>query len=79
MNQVTRLSAKLERMYSRRSLQEVKRMQKRHSDLREWLYKTKDRKLDRMRWGLKDYIADTIQMRYKFIKSYPDCPRLMYK
>jgi hypothetical protein len=76
---VTRLSVKLDRMWSRRKLQEVKRMQKKHSDLREWLYKTNDQKLDRMRWGLKDYIADTIQLRYGFIKSYPDCPRLMYK
>jgi hypothetical protein len=79
MNQVTRLTAKLNRMWSRRSLQEVKRMQKRHSDLRECLHKVCDRKIDRMRWGLKDYKTDTIQLRYGFRKSYPDCPRLMYK
>jgi hypothetical protein len=79
MNQVTRLTAKLNRMWSRRSLQEVKRMQKRHSNLRECLHKACDRKLDRMRWGLKDYMVDTIQLRYGFRKSYPDSPQLMYK
>ena len=79
MNQITRIEARLNRMWRRRRLCEVKRMQKRHSDLREWLYKVQDRSIDGMRWGLKQHIRDTIQMRYHFVKSYPDSPRLMYK
>ena len=79
MNTITRIEARLNRMWNRRSLQEVKRMRKGVSDLRICLDKVCDRKIDRMRWGFKQHIRDTIQLRYGFIKSVPDCPRLRYK
>ena len=74
---ITRTSVKLDRMWKRRSLQEVKRMSKHNGALRESLYAKMDRKLDRLRYGLKDLIADTLCMR-RGRNTAPDCPKLRW-
>ena len=75
---ITRTSVKLDRMWKRRSLQEVKRMSKHNGALRESLYAKMDRKLDLMRYGLKNLITDTVQLRFGFRKTAPDCPKLRW-
>lgn len=74
----TRISARLDRMWKRKGLREHKRVQKRNSRLRENLYAKMDRRLDRMRRGLKELMADTLSLR-RGRNSAPDCPRLRWR
>jgi hypothetical protein len=73
----TKVDAQLERMWKRRGLHQVKRIHKNNGALRESLYAKMDRKLDRMRCGLKDLIADTLCVR-RGRKTAPDCPKLRW-
>ena len=75
---VTRASALLDRMYKRRGLQKVERVRKQNKRQRTALYAKMDRKLDRMRHGLKELVADTLSVR-RGRKSVPDCPRMRWK
>lgn len=74
---MTRASVKLDRLWKRRGLHKVKRISKKSGALRESLYAKMDRRLDRMRHGLKDLIADTLCMR-RGRNSAPDCPKLRW-
>ena len=69
-----RASVLLDRMYKRRGLHEVKRIQKTNGILRTWLYAKLDKELDKMRLGLKDLLTDTIAMR-RNRQTVPDCPK----
>jgi hypothetical protein len=78
---VTRASALLDRMYKRRGLHKVERVRKQNKRQRTALYAKMDRKLDRMRHGLKELIADTLSMRKvnrRGFSSVPDCPKMRY-
>ena len=70
-----RASILLDRMYKRRGLHEVKRVQKTNGHYREWLYAKMDRDLDKLRHGLKELGLDTIRMRRKPRTTVPDCPK----
>lgn len=74
-----KMASRISHRGKRPRLYKVKRMRKGCSDLRICLDKVCDRSIDGMRWGFKQHIRDTIQLRYGFIKSVPDCPRLRYK
>lgn len=69
-----RASVLLDRMYKRRGLHEVKRVQKTNGQYREWLYAKMDRRTDKMRHGLKELIPDTLSMR-RGRQTVPDCPK----
>ena len=73
-----RASVLLDRMWKRKGLKEVKRIQKTNGAMRECLYAKMDRRLDRMRHGLKELIADTLSLR-RSRNSVPDCPRMRWK
>jgi hypothetical protein len=73
-----RASVVLDRMWKRRGLHRVKRVSRTNGALRESLYAKMDRRLDRMRHGLKDLIADTLCVR-RGRNSAPDCPKLRWK
>jgi hypothetical protein len=75
---MSRASVRLDRMWKRRGLHEVKRVSRTNGALRESLYAKMDRRLDRMRHGLKDLIADTLSLR-RGRNSVPDCPKLRWK
>jgi hypothetical protein len=72
-----RVSVALDRMWKRRGLHKVKRISRTNGDLRESLYAKMDRRLDRMRHGLKDLIADTLCVR-RGRNTAPDCPKLRW-
>jgi hypothetical protein len=72
-----RVSVALDRMWKRKGLHRVKRVSRTNGALRESLYAKMDRRLDRMRHGLKDLIADTLSMR-RGRNSAPDCPKLRW-
>ena len=69
-----RASVLLDRMYKRRGLHKVRRIQKTNGVLRTWLYAKMDRRLDKMRRGLKELIPDTLSMR-RGRQTVPDCPK----
>ena len=78
---VTRASALLDRLWKRRSLQKVERVPRQNKRQRTALYAKMDRKLDRMRHGLKELIVDTLSMRRvneRGFSSVPDCPKMRY-
>jgi hypothetical protein len=75
---VTRASALLDRMYKRRGLHKVERVRKQNKRQRTALYAKMDRKLDRMRHGLKELVADTLSVR-RGRNSVPDCPKMRWK
>ena len=68
----------LDRMYKRRGLHKVERVRKQNKRQRTALYAKMDRKLDRMRHGLKELVADTLSVR-RGRNSVPDCPRMRWK
>lgn len=73
-----RVSVALDRMWKRRGLHKVKRVSRTNGALRESLYAKMDIRLDRMRHGLKDLIADTLSLR-RGRNSAPDCPKLRWR
>ena len=75
---VTRENVKIDRMEKRRSLQKVERVHRQNKRQRTALYAKMDRKLDRMRHGLKELVADTLSVR-RGRNSVPDCPRMRWK
>jgi hypothetical protein len=75
---VTRASALLDRMYKRRGIHKVERVHRQNKRQRTALYAKMDRKLDRMRHGLKELVADTLSVR-RGRNSVPDCPRMRWK
>ena len=75
---VTRDNVKIDRMEKRRSLQKVERVHRQNKRQRTALYAKMDRKLDRMRHGLKELVADTLSVR-RGRNSVPDCPRMRWK
>jgi hypothetical protein len=75
---VTRENVKIDRMWKRRSLQKVERVHRQNKRQRTALYAKMDRKLDRMRHGLKELVADTLSVR-RGRNSVPDCPRMRWK
>lgn len=78
---VTRASARLDRLYKRRGLHKVERVCKQNKRQRTALYAKMDRKVDRMRHGLKELIVDTLRMRRvneRGFSSVPDCPKMRY-
>lgn len=78
---MTRASVRLDRMWKRRSLQKVERVHRQNKRQRTALYAKMDRRLDRMRHGLKELIADTLSMRRvsgRGFSSVPDCPKMRY-
>ena len=75
---VTRDNVKIDRMEKRRSLQKVERVHRQNKRQRTALYAKMDRKLDRMRHGLKELVADTLSIR-RGKNSVPDCPRMRWK
>ena len=75
---VTRANVKIDRMYKRRGLHKVERVRKQNKRQRTALYAKMDRKLDRMRHGLKELVADTLSIR-RGKNSVPDCPRMRWK
>lgn len=76
---VTRASARLDRLWKRRGLRKVERVHRQNKRQRTALYAKMDRKLDRMRHGLKDFILDTAGQRRPVRHSVPDCPRMRWK
>jgi hypothetical protein len=78
---MTRASVRLDRMWKRRGLHKVERVHKQNKRQRTALYAKMDRRLDRMRHGLKELIADTLSMRRvsgRGFSSVPDCPKMRY-
>ena len=76
----TRVSVQLDRMWKRKGLHEVKRIQKTNGAMRESLYAKMDRRLDRLRSGLKEYTLDVLRLRMPKVRmSVPDCPMMRYK
>jgi hypothetical protein len=73
-----RASTLLDRMWKRRSLHRIKRVNKVNNAMRTSLYAKMDRKVDKMRFGLKDLIADTLCLRRQR-KTVPDCPRQRWR
>jgi hypothetical protein len=73
-----RASVRLDRLWKRRGLHTVKRVSRTNGAMRESLYAKMDRRLDRMRHGLKDLIADTLSLR-RSRNTVPDCPKLRWK
>jgi len=69
-----RTQTQLDRMWKRRGMKPTKRIQKTNGTLRTWLYAKADKKLDKMRLGLKDLLTDTIAMR-RSRQTVPDCPK----
>jgi hypothetical protein len=69
-----RTNTQLDRMWKRRGMKPVKRIQKTNGILRTWLYAKLDRELDKMRLGLKDLKLDTIRM-HRNRQTVPDCPK----
>ena len=48
--------------------------------MRKWLYEKMDRKWDKMRSSLNDFIIDVSRMRRPVIRmSVPDCPMMRWK
>ena len=47
--------------------------------LRASCYAKMDRKIDRMRMGLNEYILDVAMLRRPIRNSVPDCPMMRYK
>ena len=75
-----RASVLLDRMWKRKGLKEVKRVQKTNGAMRECLYAKMDRRLDRLRTGLKEYTLDVLRLRMPKVRmSVPDCPRMRWK
>ena len=75
---ITRLSALLDRMYKRRSLsKKVNRMQKNNTDIRNWLEAKVEKRLDKMRVGLKELKADTVRRPTR--TTVPDSPRYRWR
>jgi hypothetical protein len=75
---MSRASVRLDRLWKRRGLHKVKRISRTNGTLRESLYAKMDIRLDRMRYGLKDLIADTLAIR-RGRNTAPDCPRLRWR
>lgn len=73
-----RANTLFDRMWRRRGLHLVKRVSKVNNAMRRSLYAKMDRKVDRMRYGLKDLIADTLHLR-RPRKTVPDCPRQRWR
>jgi hypothetical protein len=76
---VTRANVKIDRMWKRRSLQKVERVHRQNKRQRTALYAKRDRAIDRMRIGLKDFILDTASQRRPVRHSVPECPRMRWK
>jgi hypothetical protein len=73
---ITRTSVQLDRMWKRRGLHKVERISKTNGAMRESLYAKMDRRLDRLRTGLKEYTLDVIRLRMPKVRfSVPDCPK----
>jgi hypothetical protein len=70
-----RTNTQLDRMWKRKGIKPVKRIQKTNGILRTWLYAKMDRDLDKLRHGLKELGLDTIRMRRKPRTTVPDCPK----
>lgn len=68
-----RLSVLLDRMYKRRSIPKVNRMQKNNTDIRNWLEVKVNRRIDKMRIGLKELKADTVRRPTR--TTVPNSPR----
>ena len=76
---MTRASVRLDRMWKRRGLHKVERVHKQNKRQRTALYAKRDRAIDRMRIGLKDFILDIASQRRPVRHSVPDCPRMRWK
>ena len=75
---VTRANVKIDRMWKRRSLQKVERVHRQNKRQRTALYAKRDRAIDRMRIGLKDFIVDTASQRRGGHAGVPFCPKMRW-